>query len=106
MSTEPPVDSIEYAPPPPTATPPAAPPIPDGYATPYGEWGVIDPHDDALVTGASKSRWRWLPRSLTSRLVTGVVALVVVLVMATGVGTYLALKSFLYKRLDQQVSQA
>jgi len=48
-------------------------------------------------------RWRLAPRSLTARLVSGVVALVVVLVLATGVGTYYALRSFLLNRLDQQV---
>jgi two-component system OmpR family sensor kinase len=53
---------------------------------------------------AASPRWRWLPRSLTARLVTGVVALVVIVVMATGTGTYLALRSFLYDRLDQQVA--
>ncbi|MFN2560438.1 MAG: sensor histidine kinase [Jatrophihabitans sp.] len=44
----------------------------------------------------------WL-RSLTSRLVLGVVALVVVLVAAVGGCTYFALKSFLTSRLDQQL---
>jgi two-component system OmpR family sensor kinase len=47
-----------------------------------------------------------MPRSLTSRLVTGVVSLVVVLVLATGAGTYYALQSFLYKRLNQQLTAA
>jgi two-component system OmpR family sensor kinase len=39
-------------------------------------------------------------------LVTGVVALVVVLVLATGMGTYYALNHYLNKRLDQQVASA
>jgi two-component system OmpR family sensor kinase len=43
-------------------------------------------------------------RSLQSRLVAGVVSLVLVLVLAIGASTYLALKSFLYNRLDQQVT--
>src|SRR5690348_1574728 len=43
------------------------------------------------------------PRSLSGRLVLGVVTLVVVLVLATGAGTYFALSSFLYERLDQQL---
>ncbi|MDT4932950.1 MAG: two-component system, OmpR family, sensor kinase, partial [Pseudonocardiales bacterium] len=51
-------------------------------------------------------RWRLVPRSLTARLVTGVVSLVVVLVLATGTATYFALQSFLYKRLDQQLTAA
>jgi two-component system, OmpR family, sensor kinase len=48
-------------------------------------------------------RWRVSPHSLTGRLVVGVVSLVVVLVLAIGIGTYFALESFLYDRLDQQV---
>jgi two-component system, OmpR family, sensor kinase len=48
-------------------------------------------------------RRRLVPRTLTGRLVAGVVSLVVVLVLATGLGTYFALRSFLYNRLDQQV---
>ncbi|MDT4996167.1 MAG: two-component system, OmpR family, sensor kinase [Pseudonocardiales bacterium] len=44
-----------------------------------------------------------MPRSLTARLVTGVVVLVVLLVAATGAGTFYALRSFLYTRLDQQL---
>jgi two-component system OmpR family sensor kinase len=43
------------------------------------------------------------PRSLTARLVTGVVLLVLVLVVAIGTSTYFALKSFLGSRLDQQL---
>ena len=42
-------------------------------------------------------------RSLTARLVTGVVLLVIILVGAIGGGTYLALRSFLANRLDQQL---
>jgi two-component system, OmpR family, sensor kinase len=42
-------------------------------------------------------------RSLTSKLVAGVVALVLVLVLAIGASTYFALKSFLDHRLDQQL---
>jgi two-component system OmpR family sensor kinase len=44
------------------------------------------------------------PRSLTARLVAGVVSLVVVLVLGVGFGTYLELRSFLFNRLDQQLS--
>ncbi|MDQ2796649.1 MAG: HAMP domain-containing histidine kinase [Actinomycetota bacterium] len=51
---------------------------------------------------ASKRRRRG-PRSLTSKLVVGVVSLVVLLVLIVGSGTYFALKSFLDNRLDQQV---
>jgi two-component system OmpR family sensor kinase len=45
----------------------------------------------------------WL-RSLQSRLVVGVVTLVVVLVAAIGSTTYIALRQFLGNRLDQQLS--
>jgi len=48
-------------------------------------------------------RWRFVPRSLSSRLVVFVTALVLVVVSATGAATYLALKSFLMDRLRQQV---
>jgi two-component system OmpR family sensor kinase len=51
-----------------------------------------------------RRRWRFLPRSLASRLVLFVVSLVVVVVAATGAATYLALQSFLYNRLDQQLA--
>ena len=49
-----------------------------------------------------RKRRLWL-RSLTSRLVVGVVALVVVLVCAIGACTYIALRAFLNQRLDQQL---
>jgi len=51
----------------------------------------------------ARPRRLWL-RSLTSRLVVGVVALVVVLVVAIGACTYIALRAFLLQRLDQQVA--
>jgi two-component system OmpR family sensor kinase len=43
-------------------------------------------------------------RSLTSKLVAGVVALVILLVLAIGSGTYFFLRSYLLNRLDQQLS--
>src|SRR6476469_852985 len=60
---------------------------------------------------AKPGRWRrgregLGPRSLTARLVVGVVALVIVLVSAIGAGTYIALRSFLLARLDQQLKTA
>src|SRR4051812_29666534 len=61
--------------------------------------------DEEIVEPAPRRRRLWL-RSLTSRLVVGVVALVVVLVSAVGGCTYFALKSFLLDRLDQQVQSA
>jgi two-component system, OmpR family, sensor kinase len=45
-------------------------------------------------------------RSLTARIVTGVVLLVLCLVLAIGTGTYLALRSYLFGRLDSQVASA
>jgi two-component system OmpR family sensor kinase len=54
-----------------------------------------------MVTPPPRQRL-WL-RSLTSRLVVGVVALVIVLVAAIGSGTLYALRSFLDNRLDQQL---
>jgi len=49
------------------------------------------------------ARWRPIPRTLAGKLTVGVVALVFVVVAAAGVGTYVALRSFLYARLDQQL---
>jgi two-component system OmpR family sensor kinase len=66
--------------------PPAEPPTPPAAAPPR------------------RQRWRFLPRSLASRLVLFVVGLVVVVVAATGTATYLALQSFLFNRLDQQLN--
>jgi hypothetical protein len=60
------------------------------------------PSEDADPAGPqtrTSSRWAWL-RSLSARLVYGVVALVVVLVAAIGATTYLSLRAFLYQRLD------
>jgi two-component system OmpR family sensor kinase len=58
----------------------------------------------ASLIGGSRNRPRLWLRSLTSKLVAGVVSLVVVLVLAIGASTYWALKSFLYDRLDQQLA--
>ena len=56
-----------------------------------------------FIATPSRPRRLWL-RSLTSRLVAGVVALVVVLVGVIGGCTYFALRSFLLQRLDQQLA--
>jgi two-component system OmpR family sensor kinase len=61
------------------------------------------PQDADLARPAKNRVWRFVPRSLSSRLVVFVVALVVVVISVTGACTYVALKSFLYNRLDQQV---
>jgi two-component system OmpR family sensor kinase len=46
---------------------------------------------------------RYTPKTLTGRLVAGVVALVIVVVTLSGTATYFALNSFLMKKLDQQL---
>jgi two-component system OmpR family sensor kinase len=46
---------------------------------------------------------RFLPRTLTSRLVVGVVSLVVAIVLLIGGGTWYSFRSFLGARLDQQL---
>jgi len=53
----------------------------------------------------ARRRWRFAPRSLSSRLVVFVTGLVLVVVSVTGVATYAALHSFLLGRLDQQLSE-
>ena len=49
---------------------------------------------------------RLLPRTLTARLVVGVVALLVLLIVGLSGGMYFALRSYLYGRLDAQVTLA
>jgi two-component system OmpR family sensor kinase len=61
------------------------------------------PPDEVLRTEAPRRRWRFVPRSLSGRLVAGVVALVALVVVATGAATYYTMRSYLYDRLDQQV---
>jgi len=58
-----------------------------------------------LPEAARRPRRFWL-RSLTSKLVTGVVALILILVAATGTSTFYFLRSNLLNRLDQQVAAA
>ncbi len=53
--------------------------------------------------GAGPRRRFWLPRTLTARLVLGVVLIVVVVVTATGALTTVLLGRFLHERLDQQL---
>ncbi len=66
------------------------------------------PVDDELDVGAPARRprrdSRLGRRSLTARLVAGVVALVVLLVGVIGTATYFALSSFLDSRFEQQLS--
>ncbi|MEO7262277.1 MAG: ATP-binding protein [Jatrophihabitantaceae bacterium] len=49
-------------------------------------------------------RSRWLPRTLSARLVIGVVGLLLVVVTITGATTYFLLRPFLLQRLDQQLN--
>jgi two-component system, OmpR family, sensor kinase len=46
---------------------------------------------------------RLVPRTLSGRLIAGVTALVLVLVLAMGAATYALLRPFLYNQLDQQL---
>ncbi|MEO8888847.1 MAG: HAMP domain-containing sensor histidine kinase [Jatrophihabitantaceae bacterium] len=91
-SPPPVVNGSATEPGPPPSPPPPRPPRSDG-------WSADEPREG----GALERRRRFLPRSLTWRLVTGVVALVAVLVVATGVATYYELRSSLYGRLEQQL---
>lgn len=69
---------------------------------------TIEPADQA----APRPRFRLIGelarrltlRTLVSRMVAGVLVLLIVLISITGTATYLSLRSFLYNRLDQQVS--
>ncbi len=86
------------------ATTPTAPPDSTHRLVPPEQ-----PHPAA----PERPRWRLptrsehiLPRSLSAQLVTGAAALVVLIVIFTGGGTYFALRPFLYNRLDQQLSSA
>ncbi len=68
---------------------------------------VVGPAGEPAEAGAARRRrWRVAPRTLTSRLVVGVVSLVLVVVVAAGGATYVALGSFLTDRLDQQVASS
>jgi two-component system OmpR family sensor kinase len=78
-------------------------PNPSQPWTPPVEWSG-DEELNPPSAWRKQRRWRFGPRSLTGRLVTGVVTLVAILVIATGAGTYFALRSFLVKRLDQQLA--
>jgi two-component system OmpR family sensor kinase len=74
----------------------------DQVAPPAEPAGPPPTSDEELIEAPPRKRRVWL-RSLTSRLVVGVVALVVVLVAAIGTTTYVALQQFLTNRLDQQL---
>ena len=80
----------------------------DDFGEPLAPDDGAEPPFEAEAQGGPATpqprRWRLLPRSLSSRLVVFVVALVVAVVSVAGCATYISLKSFLYERLDQQVA--
>jgi two-component system, OmpR family, sensor kinase len=85
---------------------PVDPNPPGGPVVPNPPLGSVEPHplDTDVIDKGFGARLRpRLPRTLTSRLVTGVVALVILVVGAAGSATYVALKHSLYQRLDQQL---
>ena len=86
---------------------PPAPPAPEFLSTPSAppQSPPAEPAQDAPTPDATGigRRVSIFPRTLTSRIVAGVVALTLVVVAAVGAGTYIALHSFLYDRLSQQV---
>ena len=88
-----PLDPNAAAPPPPPVTEEPPPLVTEEPPPPVGEES----------SQPSKRRSRFVPRSLSSRLVAFVVALVLVVVAAAGCATYIALHSFLMDRLSQQV---
>jgi two-component system, OmpR family, sensor kinase len=69
---------------------------------PHEVW--MPPTPVVLSEVDKKSRRRFVPNSLTGRLVLGVVALVIVLVATIGSSTYLLLRAFLYERFDSQLT--
>ena len=69
----------------------------------------VDAPDEPLGVAPERNKprsrlWRFVPRTLTARLVVGVVALVLVVVASAGAATYEALRPFLTQRLDQQLN--
>jgi two-component system, OmpR family, sensor kinase len=75
----------------------------DQVASPAEPAGPPPTSDGELIDAPPRRRRLWL-RSLTSRLVVGVVALVVVLVTAIGSGTYYFMRENLLNRFDQQLA--
>jgi len=63
----------------------------------------MPPQPPPIEETRAPRRWRFVPRSLSSRLVAFVVALVLVVVAAAGTATYVALHSFMMDRLSQQL---
>lgn len=88
------------------------PGFPSGGGEAASSWRAADGRGDAWAHGVDgraavvpARRGRvWVPRSLTNRLVIGVVGLAVVMVMGVGSATFFELRHFLFKRLDQQLA--
>src|SRR6476469_626597 len=74
----------------------------DSHAAPFEPAGAV--HDEVLEERSGRRLRRLGSRSLTSRLVTFVVALIIVLVVVFATATYLLLKPFLVDQLDTQLS--
>ena len=94
---------------PPAASPSGTEPIKPGAEPlyPQAEPYVEPPYQPLSAEAAHEGpprRWRLMPRSLAGRLVAGVTVLVFVLVTATAAATYYSIKSFLYDRIDQQLT--
>jgi two-component system OmpR family sensor kinase len=75
----------------------------DTVAAPEPVGPTSSPSDEALEAPRFRRVRRLGRRSLTVRLVTGVVALVAMLVVAIGATTYYALSTFLNQRFNQQL---
>jgi two-component system, OmpR family, sensor kinase len=101
MSSYPSIGAVGSTPPPEPWPGDAQPVDPNVAALPPSDWA--EPPGAPPQAAPGPRRWRGLPPSLTARLVAFVVSLVVILVLATGIGTYYALRSVLINRLDQQV---
>jgi two-component system, OmpR family, sensor kinase len=87
----------------------AGPAQPAGLAHPtssadFGPVGSPAAGSSAAGPRPADHRSRWLPRTLSARLVVGVVSLLLVVVTITGATTYFLLRPFLLQRLDQQLN--
>jgi two-component system OmpR family sensor kinase len=88
------------------------PPLAPDSATSGPDQAWLPPAAAPMTTAAPlpphRRRWyhRLFPKTLTARLVTGVVALVIVVATAIGASTYFLLRAYLYDRLDRQLTSA
>jgi two-component system OmpR family sensor kinase len=82
----------------------STPPGPPASPIPPGEQDQLEDKPERPKR-QNPFRFTLIPRTLTARLVSGVVALVIVIVAITGTATYLSLSSYLGGRLDMQLAQ-